>query len=229
MLSSLFETGLAIRTVALVLLLATFTFASACNGGNKGFSNGVPVDLGSTPTPLPQRSYEDGSNRAAVLISSFTDKKCKDFVEAFPSSFKDFDNLYGFDDEKGGGALYAKYPEHFPYFFSCGEVSDKQRLEKVISIGLDGRYRDGSPVDLFNGPAIDLITKNPVLAQSILDGLSDQKAISFWYFLFDFPTPKDKESQNQVESVKDRLGRNSKQAKLLDQAFNRLLREWDAG
>jgi hypothetical protein len=134
--------------------------------------------------------------------------------------------MYGFNEKGSGDNLYSKYPVHFPFFFSCTEVSNKERLNKVIRIGIEGKYSDGAPIDMFHGPTFDLIESHPKVAKEILDSLPDEKAGSFWYFLFDAPHPSDKEKEKKLTLLRNVLGNNSKQSKLLSEQYKKLLADW---
>lgn len=162
------------------------------------------------------------------LTELYDNRNCKEFFNTFPNTFEEFDGLYGFDDEKGERLLYSKYPKHFPFFFGCSEVSDQEKLKKVIKIGIGGKYNDGVPIDMFHGPTFDLIKSHPKKAKEILDNLPDEKSASFWYFLFDSPHPNDKQNVRNFELLQFTLGKNSKQSKLLSEQFQKV-RDSDDG
>ena len=162
--------------------------------------------------------------KAKKLIALYDGKNCREFFNAFPNNFEEFYQLYGFDDEKGAYILYSE-TDHIDYFFECSEVSDREKLKKSIDIGIEGKW-DADTTWMFQEASFKLVEKYPTESKKILDILSDEKAASFWYFLFDGPHPTDKASVKKFDSLKDRLGKDSKQAKLLSEQFQKLEIDW---
>ena len=162
-------------------------------------------------------------DKAAKLNELYDKKDCKEFVNAFPNNYQEFNELYGYEDEKGGNILYSK-TEHINYFFSCSEVVGIEKLNKIIEVGIDGKW-DADNIGEFQDSTYAVVKKYPVETKKILDNLSDEKAASFWYFLFDGPHPSDKENVADFESLSKLLGEKSKQAKLLSEQFQKLLKE----
>jgi hypothetical protein len=173
-------------------------------------------------TPEIKDSLEQ---EAIKLTELYDNKNCKEFFNVFPNTFQKFDQLYRYD-KKDVQTLFSKYPEHIPYFFDCSEVSDREKLDKVIGIGIDGKYNDAVPIGLFQDSTFDLIKDNPNEAKEILDNFPNEKAASFWYFLFDRPHPNDKENRKRVDLLSNVLGKNSKQSKLLSEQYKKLLVDW---
>ncbi len=181
-----------------------------------------------TPTIQASNTPEvnTGSDASAVKLTElYNNKNCKEFFNAFPNTFEEFDRLYGFEDEKGGRILYSQSEEHISFFFGCSEVSDLEKLKKSLGIGINGRWEaDGSA--LVQSSAFNLIKDHPNETKKILDALTDIKASSFWYFLFDGPHPGDKENVKKVELLQNVLGKNSKQSKLLSEQHRKLVVDW---
>ncbi len=227
MLSSLLETRYGIEVIFALLIYSGLTAVPACSIPQ----NEVTNNIRGADTPVSNISptfkiKDDLAEKARNLTGFYDARDCEKFFKVFPTTFEELDKLYGYDAEKGPRVLYAKYSIHFPYFFECVGISEKERLNKIVMIGVDGKYNDGSPVDMFNSPIIDLIKKNPIETKKILDGMSDEKAASFWYFLFDVPHPNDSENLNKVKELQDALGKETKQSKLLDNQYKKLLIDW---
>ena len=110
--------------------------------------------------------------------------------------------------------MYSKYELHIPYFFECPDVATREKMIRVVDIGIDGKW-DADAVGLFQESAFSLVKNNPNDATEILDKLSNDKASSFWFFLFDGPHPNDKENINKVDVIIRLFGNKSKQSKLL--------------
>lgn len=173
--------------------------------------------------PVAQNNLE---RTAAKLTELHAAKNCREFVNAFPDNFQDFNLLYGYDDEKGARLLYSK-PEHINYFFDCTEVSDLEKLKKSIEIGVNGKW-DADLIGMFQDSTFILVKNHSKEAKEILDNLPDEKAASFWYFLFDSPHPNDKQNVRNFELMKFTLGKDSKQSRLLAEQFQKL-RDSDDG
>ncbi len=162
-------------------------------------------------------------DKAAKLNEFYDKKNCKEFVNAFPNNFQEFNELYGYEDGKGGNILYSK-TEHINYLFTCSEVVDDEKLNKIIEVGIDGKW-DADNIGEFQNSTYALVKKYPEETKKIMDNLSDKKSASFWYFLFDGPHPSDKENVSKFESLSKLLGEKSTQSKLLSEQFQKLLKE----
>jgi hypothetical protein len=164
--------------------------------------------------------------KAAILTELHDEKNCKEFINAFPNNFPEFNLLYGYDDEKGARLLYSK-PEHITYFFDCSEVSALEKLKKSIEVGIDGKW-DADLIAMFQDGSFNLVKEHTDEAKEILNNLPDEKAASFWYFLFDSPHPNDKQNVRNFELMQITLGKDSKQSRLLAEQFQKL-RDSDDG
>ena len=174
-------------------------------------------------TPAAEDSLKQ---KAFVLTKLYNERSCKEFLNEFPDNFEDFILLYGYDDEKGPGPLYSKL-EHITYFFECPEVSALEKLKRSIKVGIGGKW-DADLTGMFQDGSFDLVRKHPTEAKGILDNLSDERAASFWYFLFDSPHPNDKQNVTNFKLIQMALGKDSKQARLLADQFQEL-RDSDDG
>lgn len=206
-----------VRLIHNFLLFAFLFLAVSCRSSNIEQKSDARI----TNTPVVQSELE---KQAANLTKLYDDKNCKEFINAFPNTFREFNQLYGFDDENGAHILYSK-TEHIAYFFDCSEVSDREKLKKVIRISVDGKW-DSDATAMVQGSAFDLVKDSPNETREILDNLSDEKAASFWYFLFDGPHPADKGIVKKVETMNNLLGKNSKQSKLLSEQYEKLKTDW---
>jgi hypothetical protein len=54
----------------------------------------------------------------------------------------------------------------------------------------------------------------------------DEKAFSFWYFLFDGPAPRDQVKEKLQNRLVKLMGSKSKQSKLLLEARKKVLEDW---
>ncbi len=160
---------------------------------------------------------------AKNLTESYNTKNCENFVELFPKSISELDSLYGFDEVMGERVLISQTETHLEYFFDCPEVSDLAKLNKVIHTGVDGRW-DADAISVFQRRSQTLVRNHMNEAKRILDELPDEKAASFWYFLFDGPHSDN--HQGTVEMFVDLLGTESKQSRLLTKRYQKVQTDW---
>ena len=203
------------NVMATILLLLCLTIGLACETP-KSEGNGRIV-----AAPVGEQSPDDAATK---LDKFYMSKDCKGFVGAFPETFQAFDQLYGYNDQTGERPLYSKYAQHVPYFFSCDGVSDVDRLNKAIKLGVGGKW-DADAVGMLQDSTYSLVTKHPKEAEDILDGLPDDTASSFWYFLMDAPHPSDPQRLDQFQKLSALLGKQTKQSKLLIAQHQKLLTE----
>ena len=201
------ETEYAIRLVrSVVVYLGLFVLVS-CNSSELELKSNAQV----VKTPIVQVSntpeVKDGSEQEAIRLTKLYDNKnCKEFINTFPNTFQDFNQLYGYEDGKGGRILFSKYPDHVSYFFDCSGVPNREKLNKVIRIGIGGKW-EADTIETFQESSFKLVKAYPNEAKEILDSLPDDKASSFWFFLFDGPHPNDKENVKNVDLLRNLLGK----------------------
>ncbi len=171
----------------------------------------------------PEIQNNKFGDKAAKLNEYYDKKNCKEFVNAFPNNFEELSNLYGYEAGTEGHILFLK-PEHINYFFDCSEVADNEKLSKSIKVGIGGKW-DADNIEEFQNSTYAIVKKHSDETKQILDNLPDEKSASFWYFLFDGPHPSDKENIADFELLSKLLGEKSKQAKLLSEQFQKLLKD----
>lgn len=169
----------------------------------------------------PEVKADSLEQTAKKLTGLHDSKSCKEFIDAFPNTFQDFNQLYGYDDAEGARKLFSKCEEHISYFFNCSEVSDLEKLNKVIKVGIDGKW-DADAIGMFADLSFGLLKVHPNETKEILDKLPDEKASSFWFFMFDGPHPNDKQNVEKVNVIIGLLGKESKQARLLSVQIQKL-------
>jgi len=171
------------------------------------------------------------NNEVEIKLTGVSDKKdvlekqkdkCTLLVNNFPSNFKEFNRVYGYDDDTGEGDLYNQYEEDITDFFSCDKISNYTKLEKAISIGINGKW-DADAIGLFQFKLLNFIKSNPNEALKILEKIPEKDASSFWYFLFDGPHPEDKENLRNVNMLTKLFGKDNLQSSLLMKEYENLL------
>lgn len=219
MLNLLFETRFVdARTIVLfglVLLIA----CGSTNLDRSGNSQTVETNA-LAPSPVAQEKDDVLANKLSALYDA---KNCVGFFDAFPTSFSEFERLYGFSDQMGAAPLYSKYGGHLQYFFRCPGISVRARIEKIYGIGMGGRWDADAPA-MMQEACYQLIRENPREAKEILDRMPEKRASSFWYFVLDGPHPKDKATLEKVNVLRNALRTETKQSRLLLAQYQELLR-----
>jgi hypothetical protein len=186
----IFSTRMTNNTLFFLLILLLITSCSSSEfksdaqvvkTTNVKVSNNSEVIVNTNLQTSHAAQSDDGLEQIAKrLIELHNNKNCKEFFNAFPHTFEKFNQLYGYDDETGARRLYSE-SEHIPYFFSCSGVSNRERLEKVIGIGINGKW-DADSIGWFNDLAYDLVKDRPKEAKAILDSLPMKKPLLFGIF-----------------------------------------------
>lgn len=159
---------------------------------------------------------------ANKLETAFDNKKPLEFFELFPKTFSQFNQLYGFDDKKGECILYKKYQEHIGFICDNNNIPLKDKLSKMIAIGVNGKW-DADAVSMLQQCTLNLIKDNVKISLQILNGLSKSDILNFWTYLFDGPHPNDEVNKNNFNTLhKSIMTIDSAQAKLMEQAFKNI-------
>jgi len=227
MLGPVSEKRLSSRLAIALITCCSLGSAVSCGSLNYELKNisGVVREPSIQAVSSPELT-DQWDQRAKLLKRLYDERNCAQFVGTFPATPDEFQRLYGYDDVRGPSALFSESGRQVSYFFTCTNTSEKKRLEKVIMFGLEPRANDFEMVWEFKDSAIPFIRNNRKLVTEILDSLPDEKAASFWYFLFDLPTPLDPARIEQAKKLENALGRNSRQAKLLREQYAKLTAEW---
>ena len=210
-----------VSKILIVVIYLVLLGNVSCNSSDLELNSKVQIAL--TPNVKTSNTPQalTGKDPVALrLLELYDNKNCKEFFNVFPDNFKAFHQLYGYDEE-GERVLFSKGNEHLTYFFNCPEVSDLEKLNKVVMIGIGGKW-EADIVWMFQEGSFKLVKDNPDKTKEILENLPDEKASSFWYFLIDGPHPADKEKEERVDLLVELLGKDNKQSKLLLNQFQQL-------
>lgn len=110
------------------------------------------------------------------------------FFDEFPNTFKELNDLYGFNNDTPA-ILYDYYYNHIIGLFAkLNIIDDKMYYQKLISIAIGGKW-DADGIGAFQQVLNEYALKNPILIFNILENKNDEEIRSFWYFFFDGPHP----------------------------------------
>ena len=174
-------------------------------------------------------------NQAQQSKSTLKENFEKKFFNAFPSSFKEMQAIFGYDSKKGASPLYTSNSQSEKYlnkrifsdvigFFSELEsIPDSIYYEKYININIDGYWQADNIREAFGFHyrlLNDIENISPVLSQ-----YSDKEIKSVFRFIFDGPHPANDTNKNKydqlfpkIESMDKRMG------KLLNESYSQLLK-----
>ncbi|MFC4221161.1 hypothetical protein [Flagellimonas marina] len=111
------------------------------------------------------------------------------FFSGFPSTFKEFNALYGYDDEKGEMPLYFDGDKHLEKYSEIRKyVSDSVYYDKLINIACQGEW-EADNVNFLQDILIEKMKDNPQTIIDLLQSKSQTEVLSFWKFYFDGPHP----------------------------------------
>lgn len=109
------------------------------------------------------------------------------FFQLFPESFMEFESVFGFTNNNPA-PLYSDSNNYLVKFFELDKISISNKLEKVINIGINGKW-DADGVNYFQNNMRELIFRNTNSMYSILNLKTSKEIKSFFYFFFDEPHP----------------------------------------
>jgi hypothetical protein len=175
--------------------------------------------------------FKNAKQQADTLMKYFDKKQLgsdKKFFCAFPNSFKEMQDVFSFDDNKGAAPLYD-YPSGenmIKYFANLNTISKEIYYDKYINICVDGVWKADNIREAFG--FADRLTNDTEAACSSLSKRTDNQIKSVFHFIFDGPHPNNdlnKETYNRllpkVTKQNERLG------KLLTDSYRKVMSEDD--
>jgi len=162
-------------------------------------------------------------NQSEVLRISFQKKNCTEFFNAFPDSYKNFDDLYGYDDESGKKQLYDSYEKHINYFFECKEcVAENRFYDKIFKIAKSSKW-EADAIALFQTNLSNLIINQPSSFVKLLNAKNKIETGKFWHFIFDGSSKNDRQNKEKFEIIYNKIYNLDKnQSNLLEQEFKKM-------
>jgi basic membrane lipoprotein Med (substrate-binding protein (PBP1-ABC) superfamily) len=146
------------------------------------------------------------------------------FFEAFPNSFKNMQEVFGFDDDKGEAPLYSFIigGKVIVFFSNLSSIDKDKYYNKYINICIDGVWEGDNIADGFG--LYNKLYNFPEDVLKVLKQKTDYEIRSVLRFIFDGPHPKNvKESYERMYFKLKPI--DAKIADLLKQEYNKLLTE----
>jgi len=126
---------------------------------------------------------------AKIMTEPDNDNAKQAFFNVFPATFKEFVNLYGYENDSPC-ILYYKAEGHvLGLFNNIKSVNDTLYYNKIIDIAIGGRW-DADAVSYLQQGIRQHVLKNIDLTVYLLGRRSSKQMHSFWYFYFDGPHPE---------------------------------------
>ncbi len=187
----------------------------ACNQSEKKPTEFLKVEpkVEKTPQTKPEK-----------LKLAFEKKDYPAFFELFPDNFKDFVDLYGFDENTGEKPLYSDAKDHIPFLFNAPKEYFTPLIEKTVNIAIKGKW-EADAVSYFQQELYSLISEHQKDILLVLKPKSDKESAGIWYFIFDGSSKYDLQIQEMFRTTYNKIKPlNSKQAEILKKEYNKLYR-----
>ncbi len=149
---------------------------------------------------------EDNSKeRIENLKQSFDRKDYLSFFENFPSSFKELQDFYGYNENAEAGNPLYSCEKHISFLFeNCDKIGSEIFMEKIYSIAKGGRW-DADAIGLFREGLYNYIMDNPNGFALFLENKSKKETSGLWYFLVDGPIPREDLFKGVYNSIDKRF------------------------
>lgn len=162
-----------------VFVFCVFLLAGYANAGEKQFIK---------PCPSAKAKLEcirDAHNR---LDKQVNEEDLKLYFECLPDNFKQFRQLFGYEDDGYNtkfGVLYESYPSYMSFLEKSSSVVPKEQYySKLIDMASEGVWQaDG--VNYLKHIIDSAIKKDFTSLEIILSKQTEEKIKGFWLFYFD--------------------------------------------
>lgn len=149
------------------------------------------------------------------------------FFDAFPSSFVDFNAMFGWTTDAETkeikyGPLYDGHKE-VDLFFRLQIVPDETFYKKMIDIWNGGQW-NADAINYFQQGLRRKVFNNPTLTFRLLSKLTDQEIERLFVFFFDGPHPQYKVIPKELESMKSY---DARIYRLMDNGLSQVLAKGD--
>jgi hypothetical protein len=146
--------------------------------------------------------------KEAILGSPIKTTYERKFFDEFPSDFKTFFSLYGYDgvvDDLGshGSKHHILTDESFEHVFLFNRIEsipNEEYYTKLINLSIGG-YWQGDGVNYLNYGLRERVKTDHKLTCELLSKRTNKEIQSFWYFYFDGPHPS-KDIPSDLQDIK---------------------------
>ncbi len=192
----------------LIYILITIIFLGIISCRESKNSNAEEQKVTNVTVPSSKKHENKTTSNLDSLIfyygkvsnSNTTDSQFNKYNEFFPSSFKEFTDYFGFDDEKGKMPLYDNANDYIDLFFSDKNINTEYIYNKVIKISQNGEWEADAVNFLIHKISMILDAKNTTFID-ILSSKDLKTQEAFWFFYFDGPHPPDSIPENILNII----------------------------
>lgn len=132
------------------------------------------------------------------LKSSFLQNDWDTFFEAFPETFEEFLNIYGYD-ENGPRPLYSGY-EHINFLFSSSRIYESYYFNKLLSL-TQGYKWDADAPNYLSDNIFRMLMENPARIIDLLHNKKQTEIINFLRCAIYTPYPKHEHYLNELNEL----------------------------
>lgn len=174
-------------------------------------------------------NFKNMSEQTEALLK-YVDKNTpgtdEEFFCAFPNSFQEMLNLFGYDLDKGAAPLYSNGAPIINYFANLNTIAKNIYYDKYINICVNGTWDADNIREAFGfADRLKNDTKAAALALSLR---SDSEIKSVFKFVFDGPHPENEFNENLFNELMHALtNQDPRLTNLLETAYNQVLTEYD--
>jgi hypothetical protein len=176
----------------------------------------LSTSLTNGKTPAFQKKADDGTivekaKKLKELYRLCSESRIKEpykiaFFNAFPSTFEELNELYGYNNHTPAILYSSSYDHIIGLFNNLDLINDTVYYKKIISISINGHW-DADAVNAFQKGLTKRTISNPELIVDILQNMPDDTIKSFWRFYFDraIPMKKIPEPLQKIERINSRM------------------------
>ncbi|WP_259017139.1 hypothetical protein [Emticicia fluvialis] len=190
----------------------------SCNQSEKTNKDSLKIEKADSSSNKIQKI---AVTQADKLKLAFEQKDYPAFFKEFPDNFKDFVDLYGYDDSTGAKLLYNE-DEHIYFLFNAPKEYFNALNKKAVNVAIGGKW-DADAIGFFHEGVNNLIIKHPKEILAILEKKSDKDAAGFWRFAADSAFERYNDNMNYLYTMYEIIKPlNSKQAEILKKEYDKL-------
>jgi hypothetical protein len=159
-----------------------------------------------------------------AVKSSNGDMAKQQFFDAFPNTFKELNELYGYEKDKPA-PLYENADQHIHDLFNnLTNINDTLYYKKIITIAI-GAHWEADAIGEFQDGLQKRILDKPQLTLYLLRDKTEKDIASFWAFYFDYENSfSRKRSYDQI--IKQVPANNKKMIALITIGYQQSTNYW---
>ncbi|MBC7398323.1 MAG: hypothetical protein H7289_00145 [Mucilaginibacter sp.] len=161
-----------------------------------------------------------------LLVTKSTNSEIyeEQFFNEFPNTFKELNELYGYEKDKPAPLYYDGLEHIYELFNNLKSINDTLYYKKIVSIAKGARY-DADAVSYFQSGLRDKVLANPKLILFILKNKPEKEVIGFWSFYFDYENSSARK-KNYIELIKKIPAQNKNSIRFITAGYEKSTKYW---